>query len=378
MKGGPHNKLLFAIVLILSLVTVNSVHAAGFNLTTAGSSATINGAVFEVIYDDGPIPLREMVRLSGASEVHGYNTDYRPPQFDENNSAAFTKAVLLSDVLQVDVDGTIYREFQLDINQETTGNSRYITLDDVELYESPSADLCGYPFDGSGGGHAGCFDPANRIATLKYGMDVGEDSFIVLDYGNNVGNGKRDLRLLVLSSSFDANPNCNYDEAGCAVYVTLYSEFGADSDPGNDDPLLRIPYSNNDGYEAWVLPINVDMDTCNVKTVSGVTEYFGVTHEACEILVLGPDFNAADGANVSASSGWEIWLEPGFTIEIGATFGADVCGQSLCLTSPSPMPLGCHSCVDLICASDGSCCGVAFDQACLDMVDTVCGLVCEQ
>jgi surface protein len=117
--------------------------------------------------------------------------------------------------------------------------------------------------------------------------------------------------------------------------------------------------------------------TCNVNTVIGVTEYSDITHEACEILVLGPDFIAADDSTVSVSSGWEIWFEPGFTVEQGATFDANVCGQSLCMTSPYPMPYGCHSCVDQICEIDPSCCALEFDQECLDRVDTDCGLVCE-
>jgi hypothetical protein len=113
-------------------------------------------------------------------------------------------------------------------------------------------------------------------------------------------------------------------------------------------------------------------------TVSDVvTASPDATYEACEILVLGPDFIAADGSNISVSSGWEIDLMPGFIVEQGATLNANVCGQSLCMTSPDPMPYGCHSCVDQICDIDLTCCALEFDQACLDMVDTVCGLVCE-
>jgi len=123
--------------------------------------------------------------------------------------------------------------------------------------------------------------------------------------------------------------------------------------------------------------INAPVETCNVNMVSGVTEYFDASYEACEILVLGPDFIAGDGSNVSVNSGWEINFLPGFIVEQGATLNANVCGQSLCMISPSPMLYGCHSCVDQICDIDASCCGVEFDDACLDMVDTVCGLVCE-
>jgi hypothetical protein len=132
-----------------------------------------------------------------------------------------------------------------------------------------------------------------------------------------------------------------------------------------------------DGGKEVTCSITNTGNFCNVKVVSGTTEYFDATHEACEILALGPDFIAAGGANVSANSGWEIEFLPGFTVEQGATLKANVCGQSLCLTSPDPMPYGCHSCVDQICDIDATCCDTDFDQECLDKVYSVCNLVCE-
>jgi hypothetical protein len=117
--------------------------------------------------------------------------------------------------------------------------------------------------------------------------------------------------------------------------------------------------------------------TCNLNIVSGVTENSVASHEACEILAVGPSFIAENGASVSLSSGWEIWYMPGFSVEQGATLKANVCGQSLCLISESPMPDKCHSCVTAICAVDSHCCTDQFDSICLGEVDSVCGLVCE-
>ena len=117
--------------------------------------------------------------------------------------------------------------------------------------------------------------------------------------------------------------------------------------------------------------------SCNVNTVSGVTEYFDATYEACEILLIGPSFIAGEGATISVSSGLAIDFLPGFIVEQGASLKANVCGQSLCMISAFPMPYGCHSCVDQICGIDPSCCELEFDQACLDMVGSECGLVCK-
>ena len=124
--------------------------------------------------------------------------------------------------------------------------------------------------------------------------------------------------------------------------------------------------------------VNINsLASCNVNTFSSVTATSAASYEACEILVVGPSFTAETGASITLSSGWEIWLMPGFSINQGATLNTNVCGQSLCLLSTTPMPYGCHSCVDMICAGDAHCCDTEFDQACLDQVATVCGLGCE-
>ena len=259
MKGKRAYGLVFVTVLLCALLFVGIVQAAGFNLTAVGASTTINGAIFEVFNPDdasGSGLFDAFVRVSSNQLViEGYNTDYRPLQYQENNSGTFTKGLLLSTVPQFDVDGVIYREFQLDINQNAPIPDRYETLDTVELYESAFADLCGHPFDGTGGGQAGC--TSNNTAALIYDMDAGENNFIVLDYTNNEGSGKRDLKLLVPNSFFNQDPNCRWGGVGCTVYITLYSKFGGDSDAGNDDPLLRVAHANNDGFEEWGVNLGV-------------------------------------------------------------------------------------------------------------------------
>ncbi|MGD9265003.1 MAG: hypothetical protein PVJ71_04415 [Lysobacterales bacterium] len=102
-------------------------------------------------------------------------------------------------------------------------------------------------------------------------------------------------------------------------------------------------------------------------------------YEACEELTVGPDFIAGDGSNVRVSAGREISFLPGFVVEKGASVNTNVCGKSLCMTDPGPMPYGCHSCVDLICEPGGNeeCCLSAWDSGCVNEVATVCGLVCD-
>jgi hypothetical protein len=99
--------------------------------------------------------------------------------------------------------------------------------------------------------------------------------------------------------------------------------------------------------------------------------------EACESLTLGPSFTASNNSDLLVSSGMNIKVLPGFSIEPGSTLSAQVCGQSLCSTSPDPMPIGCHSCVVQVCDDTPSCCTTEFNQACVDKVASICGLQCQ-
>jgi hypothetical protein len=288
LRGKRFSFTLVAVVLLLVLVVAGIVQAATpYDLTTAGATATINGAIFEAFTPNdatGSGMFDPLVRISSNNLViKGYNTDYRPLQFEENSSQTFTLARLLSEVPQVREGGVWYREFQLDINQNKTVDDYLESVDVVEFYESPYSDLCGYPFDGSGGGHAGC--NTNNTATLVWDMDALEDSFVVLDYRNNEGSGKRDMKLLVPDSLFNADLNCSYNAIGCTVYVTLYSEFGGDQVCFRTD-MTTCP--NNDGFEEWGVrvPDPTAITLRNVTADDGATGS-GLVIAAISLLAIG-------------------------------------------------------------------------------------------
>ncbi|MGB5291613.1 MAG: hypothetical protein WBN41_09210, partial [Lysobacterales bacterium] len=146
------------------------------------------------------------------------------------------------------------------------------------------------------------------------------------------------------------------------------------------NPGQKCAVSNEGGTLAGADITNVSVScviTCNVNMVPGGTEVSDATHEACDILALGPDYIVGSDVDVSVSSGWEIDFLPGFKVESGATLKANVCGQSLCIDSLEPMPDGCHSCVTNVCIGDPFCCDTAWDGVCVGAVEPVCGLVCE-
>lgn len=200
-----------------------------YDLTTAGSSAVINGATFGTT-DTQPTGsgfIHSFVRISTNDPiVQGFNTDARPLQFDENNSATFTHSILISNLGPVTVSGTEYFEFLLDINQNKSGTDSLLSLNEVKIYAGNAPDLTANT-TGSGD-----FDGFGTNAVLLYDMDAGDNATVELEYNLNSGSGSGDMYLLVPTSLFtsaivSANP-----------YLYLWSSLGD-------------PNANNDGYEEW-------------------------------------------------------------------------------------------------------------------------------
>ncbi len=281
--------LLMVIGLLLVFFAVGVVQAATpYNLTSPGSTVTINGAKF-LAYDpntsSGTGLFDTFLRVGAPKDVvEGYNSDLKGNrQFDEDNSLTWTHALLLSEVPQFNLDGIVYREFLLDINQLGTTQQWFLSLDDLELYESPYANLCGWPFDGSGGGQTGC--TTNNTATLVYDMDGLEDSFVELDYRLAEGSGKPDMQVYVPNNLFNLSPNCNYGGTGCTVYVTLYTRFGGDETCLRTD-LTTCP--NNDGFEEWGVRVGepTAITLQNISANNGMTSA-GFVIAAVGLLAIG-------------------------------------------------------------------------------------------
>jgi hypothetical protein len=200
--------------------------AATVDLTTAGASGVVGGAVFQ---QASPQPtgtgvihsfLRGQAHGSGATVEQGYNTDARPLQFDEK-SGTFTHSIHLSDVPVVVVGGVAYREFLLDINQNQS--SPLLSLDQFKLYLGTQGNLTGY--NAASGTLPG--------ATPVYDLDAGGDHWVALNSSLSSGSGSGDMFALVpdqLFTSAQGDPN-----------VYLYSRFGDN-------------YGANGGFEEWAVP----------------------------------------------------------------------------------------------------------------------------
>jgi len=236
----------------LAILAATVALAVIVDLTNQGDVEKIDEAIYRSYNPadaTGSGTFDAFVRISAnAPVVEGYNTDYRPLQYDENNAPGFTRSYRLSNVPLVndpDYPGA-YREFQLDINQ-TAGNAIY-SLDEVEVYLTENPSISGHPFP---------TDPSNEnYAEKVYELDkIGEDATgqnsVQLNYNLAAGSGQRDMILRIPSASFMTglgdDPACTYAGpppagADCDVFIVLYSRFGGD---------IEDLAGNDDGFEEW-------------------------------------------------------------------------------------------------------------------------------
>ena len=196
----------------------------------------INGATWAFLPVGTPTgsgTFHAFFRVGASPSELGYNGDFRPHQFDEDNTANFNRSVLLTKVPLVDVGGVLYREFQVDINESKA--TPYMSLDEFQVWVTNNQNLTGYiegpaatVGDGSG------YFPAGS-AQLVYNLDGDGNHTLLLDYRVNTGSGKRDYKVLIPQADF---------EGKTGVYCTIFTRHGTATVPGYD-------VTTDDGFEEW-------------------------------------------------------------------------------------------------------------------------------
>ena len=197
-------------VALAIIISTQVAHAAVIDLTTDGSSGSANGALF---YQFDSIPtgsgvIDSFLRIQGMGVQHGYNTD---GTVEYDTMASFTHSIQISDLPTIDIGGTLYREFMLDINQN---GQNILSLDELRIALWDTGNLSGY---------------SSIFASPIYDLDAGGDNWIKMDYSLNAGSGHGDIIALIPDSIFTGLES---------QYVYLYSKFGVNS-------------VADDGFEEW-------------------------------------------------------------------------------------------------------------------------------
>lgn len=211
--------------------------AAVIDLTTAGASGVINGAIYKQIdvQSSGTGNIDSFVEQSpqgNGTTSRAYNTTVNNI-FDNKSPDNFNHSITLGEVPIALLSGTPYREFMLDINESSGNDDEFISLDEVQLFVGGTANSSVATLLAALLQHDG---------TLVYRMDAGGDNWVALDYSIGSGSGSGDMFLYVPQSVFVGFPG--------AAIVTLYSQFGLQ---GVDPVGFTGNFGGSDGFEEWAL-----------------------------------------------------------------------------------------------------------------------------
>src|SRR6266550_4570818 len=108
------------------------------DLATTSPQNAGNGALFYStdLQPTGTGVIQPFVRIQAKPTEEGYNTD-GVIEFDtKDNPGNWTHSITLSQVPVVTIGGIAYREFLLDINESTSQNNRFLSMNELELYTS--------------------------------------------------------------------------------------------------------------------------------------------------------------------------------------------------------------------------------------------------
>jgi hypothetical protein len=235
----------FSALALLHIFACSPLGAATIvDLTSAGSSGVIGGAIYEQSpmqsTGTGTINTFVQVQAQGNNTTqHGYNTTVNNT-LDNGNSDNFNHAITLGEVPIVTKAGVNYREFFLDVNEADQGPAmgRYISLDEVQIFVggTPNSNVTTFT--------AGVLD---HDGTLVYRMDDGMDNWVALDFQLNSGSGSGDMHLYVPNALFSGFANTDT--------VVLYSAFGFQgvNPPNGLGGNFVGDFGASSGFEEWAV-----------------------------------------------------------------------------------------------------------------------------
>ncbi len=189
-----------------------------------------------------------------ASPEMAFNTDARDVVFkngtvtDAKTDPNFTRSITLGEIPVVNIGGTDYREFALDINEPSADTKSTLSLNELQFFvdTTASADSKNYA------NNYHLSSPDNRTLETQNGtilnpvfdlgtMGTGSANTVLLDY-NLIGGGSGqmfDLLVYIPDADFDGFSNNDH--------VILYNILGASNGNKAD------PYDAQGGFEEWAV-----------------------------------------------------------------------------------------------------------------------------
>ena len=211
---------------------------ARIDLRTAGSEAVLAGGAIAHRIDGtwnnlpghgtqshGTGALQTYLTVDADGVERGYNTDFRPVQFDASSDTLETRALPLSNVPVVTVDGQQYREFVLNVDQVDANGDRQLSVDEIQIFTSTASNLRNYN-NGNNTLRAGSLIES-PIWSLD-ALDGSTNDWLQVRAMTNQGNRAGEIALLVPNGLF----------APSEAFVYIYTRMGVNRDA-------------NQGAEQW-------------------------------------------------------------------------------------------------------------------------------
>ena len=235
------------------------------DLTDGTLSGFIDSALFSLTDQTGSGSgnIKAFVQIDGGVVEEAYNTTVNNV-FDNKSDDTHNHEIILASVPLVTIGGIDYREFLLDIGEPGDADKKLLSLDEIQLFVSDTANQ----FVGTKTG--GIVDLAANPPVPLYQLDAGGDHAILLDSTLAGGQGQQDMFAYVPDSLFPG--------AG-TQFVYLYSRFG------------EQPGAINEGsFEEWAVRV-VDNPPCEQTRTCGGNG--GTVPEPSSLLLMGSGFLGA-------------------------------------------------------------------------------------
>ena len=143
------------------------------------------------------------LRLQASPNEEGFNTDFNSPfPLDDKPPLNFTHSVQWNSLATVTIGGTDYYSFQLDANEQQSGDQSLISLDRLKIYTGTDPAL----------------STLSGLGTPLYDLDGVSDQTIFIDTALKPGSGTDDLTVYIPKSYFAGVSGTDY--------MYFYSQFG--------------------------------------------------------------------------------------------------------------------------------------------------------
>lgn len=202
-----------AALIAAGMLVVSPANATTVNLATSDSGTVVNSygtAQFDFMKQQptGTGYIDPFLRVQNTPTEQGYNTSGGTP-FDDK-AGPWTHDIKFSDLQSttVTMNGATYFKVMLDANEPNGGKS-IITLDSLQFYTSSQGSLT--------------TTNISELGVLRYDLDQGQDSSVIIDAGRNHGSGSGDVYMYIPTTAFNG--------VSANDYVYMYVAFGqADND----------------------------------------------------------------------------------------------------------------------------------------------------